>query len=801
MRILSSYIQGFGPHKSLSTQWSDYPSVTPVIAENGAGKTSIIGAPFAAIFGGFPSYKGNIYKALTENGSRIMRILSSYIQGFGPHKSLSTPWSDYRSVTPVIAENGAGKTFMIEAPFAAIFGDFPSYKGNIYKALTENGNGQGRVETVVEIKGKVFKIVRIVSVSASGKTKDNTAVVLEGPGFIENPPFKGPKQRDFDFWVKTHIGTRELAEATWFSCYRSDKDLCELLPSKRSDLIGDFINVSSLGEIAKSAKSQKQVSNTRASLIGSQIRDQDPNHDISERIISESEKEEIVNQQIATLNGDISRIKKEEDKILDSLSELTAKMGAASKYTEAQVQLEKLIASGETFRAEVERLKNISVRIPELEAIRKKADDTLERSREMQAFFDAKMEVYKARTTLEAAEAELERIPSPIDTAAIEREIESIRSKNAPTTARIKALEVKRAELMQQTPPGLAEVLDEIEQKNTEMRLWSDQIMGLQKSLKSETENAGRRDIITSKVNTLRGVLESVKPGDTEYTREQLEAERDLYMDLSRQASGLDDAKSAAESVPKMEEELAFIKRDILNKQDLLEAHEPDENLIEEHDRLVLLARKTRDQKTELQTLLMTQQSGANNHAMEIKSLRYVAEKVGILNEKMKVEQDNEGRLAIIERAFGRSGVQSILIESAIKPFEMMASTMLQQATGGANDLRIETVKENQDGTTREEISILISSHTGERDVYQYSGGQRRIFSTIIRLALARWISLRSGYSYGTIFLDEAFDSLSPKNTARLITLLGNVSTHFDNIIVVTPDRQKVLQLPEKIEI
>ncbi|MCH7952800.1 MAG: WYL domain-containing protein, partial [Chloroflexi bacterium] len=90
--------------------------------------------------------------------------------------------------------------------------------------------------------------------------------------------------------------------------------------------------------------------------------------------------------------------------------------------------------------------------------------------------------------------------------------------------------------------------------------------------------------------------------------------------------------------------------------------------------------------------------------------------------------------LSLVESAFGRSGIQALLIEAAIKPFEAIASRLMREATDGQMDVRIETVREKTDGTMREELSIMIRDRSGERDVYRYSAGERRIISTIIRL-------------------------------------------------------------------
>lgn len=638
-----------------------------------------------------------------------MKIISSTVEEFGPWVSRTIDWGSEDGLIILIAENGAGKTFMLEAIFAALFGIWPSYKGTIFEAVRQNGTGKAMVEAVFEYESKRYRVTRTVKVTA--KTRGQDAVIcLDGI----DEPLAGPKMRDFDEFIRNLIGDADLALATWFSCYRSIGDICELKPAARSDLISEFIQTADLGNIATRAKASRIKTATEMDIHQQRVRDFQGVEQPAGSIAAESE-----------LTFLETAIAAEETTLKDVTEDMTRMTDRVEKAHAA-----------ENYRRDLalrkENVDKLGFEISQLAERIEKKDDLVESVgilTEEKATYNRIQEAirYRAQTArLEEAAAVAE--------AAIEAT----------------DLQLKRRRTV------AAKVAKEHADKNPYTDIRKEEIKLLD-TYKEAATLLGLAEIQLAQVN-------------------QMTVRHDATIKIL------------------LEAEMAVEK---------MEAEPPElfdfETVLREH-------RELSQNQVRLSTLLQdlnTQRRAASNtiaHAStRLAVWTQTKEEIDAVIKKISKLSDRTTLLEIIEKAFGRSGVQALLIEHAIKPFEAMASEMMQAATDGQNDVRIETMKENRDGTIAEQVSILIADKAGERDIYQYSGGERRMLSTIIRLALARWIALRSGRQYGTIMIDEAFDSLDPNHVELLIEMLGNVTQYFENIILVTPNPAYTARISNRI--
>ncbi len=67
-----------------------------------------------------------------------------------------------------------------------------------------------------------------------------------------------------------------------------------------------------------------------------------------------------------------------------------------------------------------------------------------------------------------------------------------------------------------------------------------------------------------------------------------------------------------------------------------------------------------------------------------------------------------------------------------------------------------------------------------------YSGGEKKLLKSLIRLSLSIFQTQRTNRNYKTLFMDEAFDALDKNNALHLLKILYNLSDRFNQIFIVS---------------
>ena len=157
--------------------------------------------------------------------------------------------------------------------------------------------------------------------------------------------------------------------------------------------------------------------------------------------------------------------------------------------------------------------------------------------------------------------------------------------------------------------------------------------------------------------------------------------------------------------------------------------------------------------------------------------------------------------LRAVEQAFGRSGIQPLLIETARPELEEIAAELLGKVTDGRMSVRFETQKELKSGDTVESLDIIITMDGMERKIEDLSGGEQKLIRTAVRLTLAIWQARKGGSRLKTIFIDEVADALDGENSARVLALLAGLTTQFERIFIVSHDDDLLEALPVRLNL
>ncbi len=150
--------------------------------------------------------------------------------------------------------------------------------------------------------------------------------------------------------------------------------------------------------------------------------------------------------------------------------------------------------------------------------------------------------------------------------------------------------------------------------------------------------------------------------------------------------------------------------------------------------------------------------------------------------------------------AFGKNGIQALLIENVLPQLEATTNQILSRLS--ANQLHVQFVTQrtarsskssskSARGTTQnpkslETLDILIADAHGTRPYETYSGGEAFRVNFAIRLALARLLSQRSGTALQMLIVDEGFGTQDQEGCDRLIAAINAIAPDFACILTVT---------------
>ncbi len=146
--------------------------------------------------------------------------------------------------------------------------------------------------------------------------------------------------------------------------------------------------------------------------------------------------------------------------------------------------------------------------------------------------------------------------------------------------------------------------------------------------------------------------------------------------------------------------------------------------------------------------------------------------------------------------AFGKNGIQALVIESAIPQLQNDANELLGRISENRMHLKLEL-----DESTSEQLEIRIADELGTRDYLTFSGGEAFRINFALRIALSRLLARRSGAPLPVLFIDEGFGSQDRGGQERLTEAIQSIQDEFEKIIVITHIEQMKEAFPARIEV
>jgi exonuclease SbcC len=152
--------------------------------------------------------------------------------------------------------------------------------------------------------------------------------------------------------------------------------------------------------------------------------------------------------------------------------------------------------------------------------------------------------------------------------------------------------------------------------------------------------------------------------------------------------------------------------------------------------------------------------------------------------------------------AFGKKGIQAMLIENALPELEEEANSLLSRMTDNRMSVRIESQRalKSKEGEA-ETLDINIGDELGTRRYEMYSGGEAFRIDFALRIALSKLLARRAGAPLPTLIIDEGFGSQDDNGRERLVEAINSIQDDFEKILVITHIDEMKESFPVRIEV
>ncbi len=159
--------------------------------------------------------------------------------------------------------------------------------------------------------------------------------------------------------------------------------------------------------------------------------------------------------------------------------------------------------------------------------------------------------------------------------------------------------------------------------------------------------------------------------------------------------------------------------------------------------------------------------------------------------EKLELQKE-KGAYEELALAFGKKGIQAMIIEAAIPEIENESNMLLSKLSEGRMKITLLTQKETKTKLTSgekgiiETLDIIISDEMGERLYENLSGGEQFRVNFAIRLAISKLLTHRAGAKLQFLVIDEGFGSQDAPGRAKLVEAIDTIKDDFEKILVIT---------------
>ncbi|HMA38361.1 MAG TPA: SMC family ATPase [Chloroflexia bacterium] len=174
--------------------------------------------------------------------------------------------------------------------------------------------------------------------------------------------------------------------------------------------------------------------------------------------------------------------------------------------------------------------------------------------------------------------------------------------------------------------------------------------------------------------------------------------------------------------------------------------------------------------------------------AQELEAVAAAETERGIKAAELVRAATEKGIFDDLARAFGKGGIQAMIIEQVVPELADDANTLLARMTDNRMHLVFETQKQAKSkDSTIETLDIRITDGAGVARKYEmFSGGEAFRINFAVRIALSKLLARRAGAQLQTLIIDEGFGTQDAQGRDRLVQAIRSIQDDFEKILVIT---------------
>ena len=695
--------------------------------------------------------------------------------------------------------NGAGKSSLLDCITWCLWGT--SRAGDSADDLIHLGTEQMSVEFSFELDGHIFIVKRKRNKRSGGSTAlefwSNQHNLTEGT--IKTTQAKIINTIHLTFETFTNSAYLRQGHADEFTTKG---------PTERKRILADILGLDHYDLLEEKAKEKAKEAHTKLTLLEYQLLE------IETELSQKEEREKTLN------------LAQEEAKKVEGELREVESLIKGIRLQEESINLQ--VKSLEDKRKQIDLIRE------ELADIKNKIDLNQKAQLEFQTILEQKDVIeknYQERLNLQEVKKDLDEKRSQLikvkdELVEIQKVINERETKRSEAISKVelqvKQLQTKNETLQKQNQDlkNNKDICPTCKQPINEQK--NKQIIAL--NLKQIEENQSQTEIHETTINKYKQVIlpETKQAEDKEEIIKKLEEETKNYFDISDQLQKLD---SISDKYTKLQQAITGVKThqdSLLDLQKIYKSREEqikkDENELEklkEYEQSLSKIREELAGKEQIKQELSQKALELSSKVGEAKQLVSRAEQLSKLNktklsEKSKLTEEKQ-IYEELSLAFGKKGIQAMIIETAIPEIEDETNRLLDKLTEGRMKIRLETQKETKTKVllgegekghaTVETLDIVISDEMGERPYELYSGGETFRVNFAIRLAISKLLTHRAGAKLQFLVIDEGFGTQDAPGRARLVEVLDAIKDDFEKILVITHIEELKEEFPVRIEV